>query len=73
MEVFIFGSRVCEGERRYGKGEAVHVCLVVYCGAGLIGGNEGVVVRGKVRERTDGSMTFELILDLCRAEKSIGN
>ncbi len=51
----------------------MHVCLVLYCRAGFIGGNERVVVRGKVGERITGTMNFELILDFCRAEEGIGN
>ena len=51
----------------------MHVCLVAYHGAGLVGGNERDVVRGKVGERTSGDMIFELILDLCRAKEGIGN
>lgn len=74
MKMFIVWRRVYEGKSCYSKGEAVHVYLVVICGARFIGDDERVVVCGKVGKRRSGRyMTFELSLDFGRAEEGIGN
>ncbi len=73
MEVAIVWRRIGEGKCGYGKGQAMHFCLVVYCGGRLVRGDERVVVCGKFGRRTGKGMISELGLDLCRAEKGVGN
>lgn len=46
---------------------------MVCCRARLLGGDEGVVVHGKVGRRSGEDMTFQLALDLGRAEEGVGN
>lgn len=47
--------------------------MVVCCRARLLGGDKGVLVHGKVGRRIGGDMTFQLLLDLGRAEEGVGN